>query len=222
MSRVSPGMKPIKVDVWSDVACPWCYIGKRKLESGIEQFGGEVEVEYHSFELSPDTPDDFVGSTVEYLAERKGMPVDQVMQMLERVTEIAAGVGLTMDFDSVKHTKTLRAHELLHFAKAHGRQRELKDRLMSAYFEQGRVVSDVDELVSIASEVGLDADAARAALTDRTYSDVVQADIAQARELGIRGVPFFVVNGKYGISGAQEASTFAAAFAQARDEGPAA
>ena len=147
---------PIKIDVWSDVACPWCYIGKRKLEAGIEQFGGEVEVEYHSFELSPDTPNDFVGSTVEFLAERKGMPVDQVKQMLERVTGIAAAVGLEYDFDSVKHTKTLRAHELLHFAKQHGKQLEMKERIMAAYFEQGRVVSDIDELVSLATDVGLD------------------------------------------------------------------
>lgn len=210
--------KPIKIDVWSDVACPWCFIGKRKLEAGIQQFGGEVEVEFHSFELSPDTPDDFVGSTVEFLAERKGMPVDQVKQMLERVTGIAASVGLDFDFDAVKHTKTLRAHELLHFAKAHGKQREMKERLMSAYFEQGRVVSDIDELVSLATEVGLDAEAVRSALTERTYSEDVAADIAQARAYGIQGVPFFVVNGKYGISGAQEASTFAAALEQVRDE----
>lgn len=210
--------KPIKIDVWSDVACPWCFIGKRKLESGIEQFGGEVEVEYHSYELSPDTPDDFVGSTVEFLAERKGMNVDQVAQMLERVTGIAAAVGLNYDFDSVKHTKTLRAHELLHFAKEHGKQLEMKERIMAAYFEQGTVVSDIDELVRLATEVGLDADAARTALVARTYSDAVQADIAQAREFGIQGVPFFVVNGKYGISGAQEASTFAAALEQVRDE----
>lgn len=209
---------PIKVDVWSDVACPWCFIGKRKLEAGIEQFGGDVEVEFHSFELSPDTPDDFVGSTVEFLSERKGMPVDQVKQMLERVTGIAASVGLSFDFDAVKHTKTLRAHELLHFAKSQGKQLELKERLMSAYFEQGRVVSDVDELVTLAAEVGLDAGEARTALTNRTFGDAVQADIAQAREYGIQGVPFFVVNGKYGISGAQEASTFAAALEQVRDE----
>lgn len=209
---------PIKIDVWSDVACPWCYIGKRKLEQGIAEFGGEVEVEYHSFELSPDTPAEFVGSTVEFLAERKGMPAEQVNQMLERVTGIAAAVGLSYDFDSVKHTKTLRAHELLHFAKARGKQLEMKERIMAAYFEQGQVVSDIEVLADLAAEVGLDREAALSALRDNTYGADVQADIAQAREFGIQGVPFFVVNGKYGISGAQEASTFAAALAQVRDE----
>lgn len=210
--------EPIKIDVWSDVACPWCFIGKRKLEAGIEQFGGDVEVEFHSFELSPDTPEGFAGSTIEFLAERKGLPHDQVVQMLERVTGIASAVGLDYDFDSVIHTKTLKAHELLHFAKANGKQLELKERLMSAYFEQGRNVGLDDELADLAADVGLDREAALTALRENTYRDAVQADIAQAREFGIQGVPFFVVNGKYGISGAQEAATFAAALAQVRDE----
>src|SRR5690606_20830872 len=127
-----------KVDIWSDIACPWCYIGKRKFEEGVRRFtagdadGGaegsatgtmpEVEVEFHSFELSPDTPVDFEGSAVDFLAGHKGMPVDQVEQMLERVTAIASSVGLDYDFDSVKQTKTLKAHQVLHLAKARGLQ----------------------------------------------------------------------------------------------------
>src|SRR5690606_16290805 len=115
---VETGMTaPLKVDIWSDIACPWCYIGKRKFERAVEQFsaeGREVEVEYHSFELSPDTPVAFEGSTTEYLADRKGMPVEQVEQMLERVTQIASSVGLDYDFDKVVHINTLRAHQVLH------------------------------------------------------------------------------------------------------------
>ena len=126
--------EPIKIDVWSDIACPWCYIGKRKFEAGSGLFAGAgdgraVEVEYHSFELSPDTPVDFDGSEVDFLAGHKGLPAAQVQQMLERVTGIAASVGLDYDFDTLKHTNTVKAHELLHFAKAHGKQLELAERL---------------------------------------------------------------------------------------------
>ena len=107
----------IKVDIWSDVQCPWCYIGKRKFEAGVAAFGADVEVEYHSFELAPDTPVDFAGSPVDYLSERKGIPVPQVLEMLERVTGIAESVGLHYDYDSVHQTNTIKAHELLHYAK---------------------------------------------------------------------------------------------------------
>ncbi|MCY7411546.1 MAG: DsbA family protein, partial [Salinibacterium sp.] len=122
--------EPIKVDIWSDVQCPWCYIGKRKFEAGAAQFGGEVEVEYHSFELAPDTPVDFEGTTADYLSTRKGMPLAQVEQMMERVTAIANTVGLDYDFDRVHQTNTVLSHELLHFAKSKGRQLEMKERLL--------------------------------------------------------------------------------------------
>ena len=112
---------PIKVDVWSDIACPWCYIGKRKFEDAAARFDGEVEVEYHSFELSPDTPVDFEGDEVDFIAKHKGMPADQVRGMLDQVTGIAAEVGLAYDFGSLHHTNTVKAHQLLHFAKARGR-----------------------------------------------------------------------------------------------------
>jgi len=208
----------IKVDVWSDVQCPWCYIGKRKFEAGAAEFGGDVEVEYHSFELSPDTPVDFVGSTADYLSQRKGMPLEQVHGMLENVTNIAKGVGLDYDFDSVKQTNTVKAHELLHYAKARGKQPEMKERLLKAYFEEGHHVGRIDDLAQLAVEVGLDrADVVRS-LTEEEYLSAVKADQAQAIEYGIRGVPFFVIDGKYGVSGAQEAATFAQALQQVRDE----
>ena len=209
---------PVKVDIWSDVQCPWCYIGKRKFERGVEMFGGDVEVEFHSFELSPDTPVDFDGTPVEYLSQRKGMPIDQVEQMLNNVTDIAASVGLDYDYDSVKQTNTVRAHELLHFAKAHGKQHEMKERLLRAYFIEGQHIGRIDDLVALAAEVGLDPDEAREALEQQTYLADVKADVAQAREYGINGVPFYVINGKYGVSGAQNPEVFAQALAQAASD----
>ncbi|HEY9499243.1 MAG TPA: DsbA family oxidoreductase [Terrimesophilobacter sp.] len=208
----------IKVDVWSDVQCPWCYIGKRKFEAGAEQFGGEVEVEYHSFELAPDTPVDFDGTPADYLSQRKGLPLGQVGEMLERVTGIAAQVGLDYDYDSVHQTNTVKAHELLHYAKSKGRQLEMKERLLQAYFVNGEHVGRIEDLADIAAELDFDrADVVRA-LESNEFLAAVKADVAQAQEYGIQGVPFFVIDGRYGISGAQEAATFAAALQQVRDE----
>lgn len=210
--------EPIKVDIWSDVQCPWCYIGKRKFEAGAAQFGGDVEVEYHSFELSPDTPVDFDGTPVDYLSQRKGLPIDQVEKMLERVTGIASSVGLDYDYDHVHQTNTVKAHELIHYAKAHGRQLDMKERLLKAYFVDGRHVGRVEDLADLAAEVGLDrADVVRALESNQYLADV-KADVALATEYGIQGVPFFVIDGKYGVSGAQDAETFANVLTQVRTE----
>lgn len=203
----------VKVDIWSDVACPWCYVGKRRFETALAGFSGrddapEVEIEYHSFELAPDTPVDFEGTEVDFLAKHKGMPAGQVEQMLGQMTAVAAAEGLAYDFDALQHTKTLKAHELLHFAKSRGKQVEMKERLLKAYFEQGRHVGRIDELVALATEVGLDADEVRTALENGDFADDVEQDIAQARAYGISGVPFFVFNGKYGVSGAQDPAVF--------------
>lgn len=206
---------PISVDVWSDIACPWCFIGKRRFEKGAAQFGGEVAVEYHSFELAPDTPVDFEGSEVDFLAGYKRIPRAQAQQMIDQVTALAAGEGLDYDYGSLKHTKTLKAHQVLHLAKAQGRQLEAVERFFQAYFEQGRHLGRDDELVALAVEAGLDADKVRAVLDEGAYAEAVQADIAQARAYGIRGVPFYVIDRKYGVSGAQQPDTFAAALRQA-------
>ena len=221
--QASSEQAPIRIDIWSDIACPWCYIGKRKLESGIQQFsaGGNapaVEIEYHSYELSPDTPIDFHGSTTEYLAERKGLPVVQVEQMLDRVTGIAKDVGLDYDFDSVQHVNTVRAHELIHFAKANGRQLEAKERLLKAYFVEGQDLSDIEVLADLAAELGLDRAAAVHALEERVHHDDVLADQQQAQAYGIQGVPFFVIDGKYGVSGAQPPEAFAQVIERVRAE----
>ncbi|MEO6199603.1 MAG: DsbA family oxidoreductase [Cryobacterium sp.] len=208
----------IKVDIWSDVQCPWCYIGKRKFEAGAALYGGEIEVEYHSFELAPDTPVDFDGSPVEYLSERKGLPLAQVEEMLERVTGIAEGVGLHYDYDSVHQTNTVISHELLHYAKSRGRQLDMKEALLKAYFVDGGHVGRIEDLADLAESIGLDrADVVRS-LTAHEFLADVKADVAQATAYGIQGVPFFVIDGRYGISGAQDPDTFAQALRQVRTE----
>ncbi|MGH1548685.1 DsbA family oxidoreductase [Leifsonia poae] len=211
--------EPIKIDIWSDIACPWCYIGKRKFEAGSGLFAGagegrDVEVEYHSFELSPDTPVDFDGSEIDFLSGHKGIPAAQVEQMLKRVTGIASSVGLEYDYDNLQHTNTVKAHELLHFAKAHGKQLELSERLFRAYFVEGRHVGRTSDLADLAAEIGLDRAEALAALESSQYLADVRADQATAAEYGINGVPFFVIDGKYGVSGAQDAQTFARVLEQ--------
>jgi len=215
--------EPIKIDVWSDIACPWCYIGKRNLESGLAEASAvdgapAIEVTYHSFELSPDTPVEFEGSTTDFLATHKGISVDRAREMNDRVTGIAAAAGLEYHLDDVKHTNTVKAHELLHFAKEQGRQHDLAERLMSAYFTEGRHLGREDELVSLAADAGLDADAARDALRSGRYLAAVRADQAQASAYGINGVPFFVIDRKYGVSGAQPAEAFSQIIRQVRAE----
>lgn len=210
--------EPIKVDIWSDIACPWCYIGKRKFEAGARQFSGDVVVEYHSYQLQPDTPVDFDGTPAEFLREKKGLPLEQVEHMLQRVTGIAQQVGLNYDYDSVKQTNTVLAHELIHYAKAHGRQLEMKERLLKAYFVDGKHVGRIEDLADLAAEIGFDrADVVRS-LSAHEYLADVKADEALATEYGIQGVPFFVIDGKYGVSGAQDAETFANALSQVLGE----
>jgi predicted DsbA family dithiol-disulfide isomerase len=210
--------EPIKVEIWSDIACPWCFIGKRKFERGVELFDGDVAVEYHSFELSPDTPVEFEGSAAEFLSSHKGIPEAAAKEMLDRVTAVAEQVGLTYDYDALQHTNTVKAHELLHFAKANGKQLELKERLLSAYFVEGRHIGRDADLADLAADVGLDRDQALAALSEHRHLPDVRADQDLAREHGIQGVPFFVFDGKYGVSGAQEAETFANVLQQVRNE----
>lgn len=214
----APGQEPLKVDIWSDVQCPWCYIGKRKFEAGVKAFGRPVEVEYHSYELSPDTPVDFDGSPIDYLSQRKGLPLEQVNEMLERVTGIAADVGLDYHYDLVHQTNTRKAHEVLHYAKAHGKQSEMKERLLKGYFIEGAHVGRLEQLADLASEIGLNPDDVLRSLEASEYADAVEADVQQAQAYGIQGVPFYVIDGKYGISGAQPAEAFAGALEQAFSE----
>ena len=199
----------IKVDIWSDVQCPWCYIGKRKFEAAAAAFDGEVEVEYHSFEPAPDTPVDYDGTPAQYLAERKGLPMPQVEQMIQRVTDIAASVGLEYHYEHVHQTNTIKAHELLHLAKEHGRQAEMKEGLLKAYFVDGGHVGRIPDLADLAADLGFDRDEVVDALESERYLPAVKADVAQADAYGISGVPFFVFEERYGVSGAQDTTVFA-------------
>lgn len=216
----------IQIDVWSDIACPWCYIGKRNMEAGIRDFSAgadalPVDITYHSFQLASDTPVDFDGSEVDFLVSHKRMRVEQVRQLLDHVSAVARSVGLAYDFDAVQHTNTVKAHQLLHYAKGHGVQGEAKERLLRAYFVEGRHIGRDDHLADVAAEIGLDRDDVLRSLRTGKHLSDVQADERTARDYGIRGVPFFVIDRRYGISGAQPPELFTRALAQAaagRDE----
>ena len=213
---------PLRVDVWSDVACPWCYIGKRRLEAGIEAFSAddtpEIEVEFHSFQLDPGMPTDFEGSAAEHLALPKGIPEPRARDMQDHVTRLAAQAGLTYDFTTLKPANTLAAHQLLHLAKRHGVQLDVKERLMRAHFTEGRHVGHIDVLADIGAASGIPRDEAVDSLAREEFLPAVRQDIQQAAALGIRGVPFFVIAGRYGISGAQPAETFTRVLADVADD----
>lgn len=212
--------EPLRVDIWSDVVCPWCYLGKRRFEGGLAKFQAEhpeqeVLVEYHSFELAPDTPADYPGTSAALLSELKGIPIAQVNRMMDHVTELAAAEGLAYRFEISRPARTRKAHELLHLAKESGRQAALKERLLAAHFCEGRYLGSDAELIGLAVEVGLDRDEVSTALADRRYAPAVDADIAQAREYGINGVPFYVLDNRLGVSGAQSPEVFAQALTEA-------
>lgn len=210
----------VDVQIWSDVACPWCYVGKRRFEQAVERFraeGGDVAVTYRSFELSPETPVDFEGDEVDFLARHKGMQRDQVVAMLDQMTTVAADEGLAYDFAALQHTNTVLAHQLLHLARSHGLQAAMKERLLAAYFVEGRHVGRVGDLADLAAEVGLDRDAVVTALESGTHLDDVRADQQRALELGIRGVPFFVLDDRLGVSGAQDPEVLLGALRQAAE-----
>ncbi|WP_405217891.1 DsbA family oxidoreductase [Agrococcus sp. Ld7] len=208
----------MQIDIWSDVACPWCFIGKRRFERALAawEHRDSVVVTWHSYQLDPTLPEHYDGTEVDYLASRKGMQVEQVRQMFEHVSTQAAAEGLQYDFDQLVVANSLRAHQLLHHAKAHGVADAVKESLLSAHFERGIDIGSIDALVAIGVQVGLDEQELLAALADERYLSSVHDDIAQARELGVTGVPFFVFDMRLGLSGAQPAEVFTQALEQAR------
>lgn len=209
----------LPVHVWSDIACPWCWIGKRRLEQALSRFAARdaVELTFHSFELDPSAKTNQEGTYAERLARKYRRTVEQAQQMIDDMTARAAADGVTIDFTRVQATNTFDAHRLLHFAREHGKQVELKERVMKAYFEEGLLVSDHDTLVRLASDVGLDGDAARGVLASDAYARAVRTDENEAAELGVSGVPFFVI-GRYGVSGAQPPEVLLEVFEKAREE----
>lgn len=205
---VAPRVTSLHIDIWSDIACPWCFIGKRRLEQALATLDEQPTIEYHSFELAPDTPADFEGSEIDFLVAHKRMDEATVKGMLDQVTQIAKDEGLNYDFDALQHANTHKAHEALHFAKSVGLQGALKERLLKAYFEEGRRIGSVDELIELGQDVGLDREALGTALKECTYADDVTADINRAIEMGVTGVPFFAFNGRFGVAGAQTPDVF--------------
>jgi predicted DsbA family dithiol-disulfide isomerase len=210
----------MKVEIWSDVVCPWCYIGKRRFESAVASFGhpDEVEVTYRSFELDPGAPAERSGTHAEHLAGKYGMTTAEAEQAGEQMTERAAADGLEFRFDLMRGGNTFDAHRVLHLAAEHGLQPEMKERLMRATFTEGLPIADKPTLVRLATEVGLPAAEAQAVVDGDDFSDAVRADEQQAARYGISGVPFFVADGKYAVSGAQPPEVLLQLLQRAHDD----
>jgi len=203
----------VRIEIWSDVVCPWCYIGKRHLEEALAGFEhrDEVEVVYRSYELDPSAPEVPVETTEEALARKFGTDVTGVRELMTRTDAPAAAAGLTFRHGEAPHARTVTAHRLLHLALDAGGpalQAELKEALLAAYFTRGESMGDAEVLRRVAVGAGLDPQRVDAVLGSDDYADAVAADIAQARAYGATGVPFFVVDAKYGVSGAQPAEVF--------------
>jgi len=213
-------MSPLRVDVWSDVACPWCYVGKRRLEAAIAAARppADVEVVWHSFELDPSARPSDAGISYAARLARKYHTSDRAAElMIERMTNTGAADGLDLRFDRIRPTNTFDAHRVIHLALDHGRQDAMKERVMRAYFTEGALVSDHAVLVELAAEIGLDPDDTRDVLASMRYAHEVRTDELEAREIGITGVPFFVIAGRVAVSGAQSPDVLAQALAQARE-----
>jgi len=211
------------IDIWSDVVCPWCYIGKRRFEQALEEFPerDRVEVVYHSFELDPRAPEDGTESVMEMLGRKFGGGPAAGRQMIDRVADVAAEVGLRFDYADATHTRTVDAHRLLHLALSEGGpalQARLKEAFLQAYFTEARSMGDHAVLRQVATSAGLDPARVAQVLTSDEFAAEVQADVALARDYGINGVPFFVVDGRFGISGAQPTEVFTQALDQAWGE----
>lgn len=207
----------MRIEIWADVVCPWCYIGKRRLEKAIAGFehGDEVEVVYRSYELDPFAPEVGTESTVTVLGRKLGADEAGTREMMARADEVAAAEGLTFAHADALHARTLNAHRLIHLAAAEGRQQAMVEELLAAYFTRGESLGDRAVLRAAASAAGLDATRVEEVLGSDEYRDEVMADVAQARAYGSSGVPFFVLDGRFGISGAQPAEVFEQALAQA-------
>ena len=199
----------LKVDIWSDVICPWCYIGKTRFDEALARFEGpgRIEVEYHAYQLDPTAAPGVTMPVAEAYARKFGGP-ERARQIIDELTAVAAGDGLDFRLDQAKRANTLLAHRAIWFAATHRRQAALKERLMAAYFTEGRNIGDPDELASLAAEVGLDEVEVAAFLTSTEGAGEVAEDLAQAAAYGITAVPTYVVDGRWSIPGAQDVDTF--------------
>ena len=200
----------MKVEIWSDVMCPFCYIGKRKFETAMTQFADSVniEIEWKSFQLNPDMVTDPSKNINEYLAAHKGVSIDEAKRMNDYVTNMAKNEGLEYNFDKAIVANSFNAHRFSHFAKANGKQDEAEEKLFKAYFTEGKNTDDLEVLLQLGQELELDTTELRKVLESDTYANDVQGDIIEAMRIGVRGVPFFVFDRKYGVSGAQDSQVF--------------
>lgn len=210
----------ISVDIWADISCPWCYIGRRQFEIGLAAFehADIVAVTYHSYVLNPDAPLDFEGSSKDFLVRHKGIPADRIDGMATQIQRTAAEVGLVYDADKLKVTNTSKAHQVLHLARKEGRQLELVERFFTAFFAEGRHLGRDDVLADLAAEVELDRGEVLATLRSGEFLAAVDADIAEARSLGISSVPFYSFNRTHLMSGAQPPNTITALLRMLYDE----
>lgn len=210
----------MKIEIWSDVMCPFCYIGKHHFEAALQKlpFKDEVEVEWKSFQLDPTLSPFETKNTVSYLKERKGFSENQSVQMVNQVSKMGKMAGLDFNFDNALVTNTFPAHKLLYLSKKHGRSSEMEEALFAAHFTHGKNVADTDFLVSLAEKSGIDKNEARQVLTSDKFDHEVKQDISDAQNNGIRSVPFFVLNGKYAVSGAQPVEIFENALQQTYEE----
>jgi predicted DsbA family dithiol-disulfide isomerase len=214
----------MKVEIWSDVMCPFCYIGKRRFEAALQDSGhkDEIEIEWKSFLLNPDLKTDPHTNIDQYLADIKGWSLDYAHELNANVTAMAAEVGLTYNFDKSILANSFKAHRFSHLAKKHGLGDAAEEQLFKAYFTDGKNIDDNATLIELGTALGLDAAEIKTILESGAYAGEVKQDIADAQQLGIRGVPFYVMNRKYGISGAQAVPVFAEtldkAFAEWRQE----
>lgn len=210
----------MKIEVWSDYVCPFCYIGKRTLEKALIQsgFDSQAEVTYKAYQLNPNTPTDSAVPTYESLAKKFGKTIEQAKEMTEGVAQHARSVGLEYNFDDMVEANTLAAHRLVKWAETHGKDGELTEQLMHQYFIEAKNVGDHQVLVEVAESIGLPQEEAKKVVESDEFMGQVQLDIAKAGQIGVQGVPFFVVNRKYAISGAQPVEAFVEALEQIAEE----
>lgn len=200
----------MKVEIWSDIMCPFCYMGKRKFELALAEFEPRenIEIIWKSYQLMPDLEKGTPTDLEKILVERKGISINQARQMNASVTQSGKQVGLTYNFDKALAVNTFDAHRFLHFAKANGKSNGAEEVIFRSYFTDGKNVGDFNVLVELGKEIGLDTHALSTALENGSYEDEVLTDMYEAKQLGVRGVPFFVFNRKYAVSGAQEPGIF--------------
>ena len=200
----------MKIEIWSDVICPFCYIGKRNLETALEQFADQknIEIVWKSFQLDPTIPEIANESHTEYLVKRKGMPAEQVQGMLANVTEMAKNVGLDYHLEKSVVVNSQKAHQLIQFAKSKKLGNEAEERLFKAFFTEGKNIADTETLVQLGKDFGLEESEIKANLENEKFKYEIAQDIQEAQNIGVTGVPFFVFVRKYAISGAQPTEIF--------------